>query len=475
MNETPSNRKGWRRLRRVLIGLAIFATLTAIFYTEEDWRGKRAWEQCKAELETKGAVLDWDKFIPPAVPDDQNFFKAPKMTEWFVGRGETELSKRLSTNEVITRSIGSKTNLITGPAQATDYLAWSDRFKPDFDLIRNALQRPYARMDGDYVHPAEVHIPNFVQVRDLAQVLAQRTHCYLLLGQPEKALQEVTLLNDSRKLLEGAPTGKPMTLVAAMINVAVVAVYVNTIAEGLEENRWQEPQLIVLQKQLQAIDLPPFVAEAFRGEQTSMSRIAETTSFGKLMYLDFGPLAKPGLWQKIKNSVSIYALMPRGWVYQNMVVHARNIQKVVDDFDPGDQVIPPEKISGTMREFETIFQHRTPFNLLATVAIPNFTKAIETLAANQTLANQAQIACALHRYHLAHGEYPESLDALVPQFITKLPHDVIDGRPLHYHRTKDGKFLLYSIGWNQTDDGGTAAFKKDGSDDRDNGDWVWKN
>jgi hypothetical protein len=55
---------------------------------------------------------------------------------------------------------------------------------------------------------------------------------------------------------------------------------------------------------------------------------------------------------------------------------------------------------------------------------------------------------------------------------------------LHYRRTEDppspgsgaasGKFLLYSVGWNETDDGGQIALKKDGSEDRENGDWVWQ-
>ena len=49
-----------------------------MFYAEEDWRGKSAWKNCKRELEAKGAVLDWDKYIPPPVADDQNFFKAPR-------------------------------------------------------------------------------------------------------------------------------------------------------------------------------------------------------------------------------------------------------------------------------------------------------------------------------------------------------------------------------------------------------------
>ena len=94
MNETLKRNRGWRIGRRILMGVAILATLIAIFYTEEDWRGKRAWENCKRELETKGAVLDWNQYIPPPVPEDQNFFSAPKMQEWFVK------SLHASTNEL---------------------------------------------------------------------------------------------------------------------------------------------------------------------------------------------------------------------------------------------------------------------------------------------------------------------------------------------------------------------------------------
>jgi len=41
---------------------------------------------------------------------------------------------------------------------------------------------------------------------------------------------------------------------------------------------------------------------------------------------------------------------------------------------------------------------------------------------------------------------------------------------LHYHRTENGKFLLYSIGWNETDDGGTPGTLADVK----KGDWVWQ-
>ena len=73
--------RSWRNFRRLLIGLAILATLVAALVTEEDWRGKHDWENYKRQLEAKGEKLDWQAFVPPPVPDDQNFFCAPIVAE----------------------------------------------------------------------------------------------------------------------------------------------------------------------------------------------------------------------------------------------------------------------------------------------------------------------------------------------------------------------------------------------------------
>src|SRR5437868_744502 len=86
MNERTSELEPGGRLifRRVIFALACVATLLAVFYTVARAHGRRVWENCRHELEAKGASLDWAAYIPPPVPDEQNIFKAPKMAEWFV-------------------------------------------------------------------------------------------------------------------------------------------------------------------------------------------------------------------------------------------------------------------------------------------------------------------------------------------------------------------------------------------------------
>jgi hypothetical protein len=117
---------------------------------------------------------------------------------------------------------------------------------------------------------------------------------------------------------------------------------------------------------------------------------------------------------------------------------------------------------------------RTPYNRFAWMLFPAIQKSLERCAAGQASVDLATVACALERYRLAHGEYPETLEALVPQFASKIPPDVIAGTPLKYHRTGNGQFVLYSVGWNGTDDGGAVVLKKSGSVDLEQGDWVWR-
>jgi len=67
----------WRILRRCSITIVGVVTLIVLFYTVEDWRGKRAWEARKRYWEAKGEKFSIAQLAPPPVPNEQNFALTP--------------------------------------------------------------------------------------------------------------------------------------------------------------------------------------------------------------------------------------------------------------------------------------------------------------------------------------------------------------------------------------------------------------
>lgn len=72
----------------------------------------------------------------------------------------------------------------------------------------------------------------------------------------------------------------------------------------------------------------------------------------------------------------------------------------------------------------------------------------------QTRSGLGAAGIALERYRLRHGEYPERLDQLVPEFLEGVPTDWFCGEPLRYRRDGPLGFRLYGVGRDGEDNGG---------------------
>jgi hypothetical protein len=88
----------------------------------------------------------------------------------------------------------------------------------------------------------------------------------------------------------------------------------------------------------------------------------------------------------------------------------------------------------------------------------------------QATVDLARTAVALERYWLESHDYPATLEALQPQFLPALPHEVMDGKPLHYQRAVDGHYVLYEIGLDGMDRHGRMKFDSYGDV---HSDWIW--
>ena len=515
MNETPKAKSGWRWPRRILITLAVLATLVAIFYAEEDWRGKHDWESYKHELEARGEKLDWQAFVPPAVPDDQNFFTAPIFTNMLDGkimmapygddagpdiRPDASRSGYAIYREQVT-DLAAWQNYYRNPTNIhavvvmaftngdfvdqTDYLNHAaddfpiapqpqtpakdvllalSKFDSAIEELRQASQRPYAAIPLNYAdgfNTGGTLLPYLAALKRCTQLLQLRASAELADGQSAKALEDVKLMLRLGNSLHSSPF-----LISELVRIAIVNLAMQQVWEGLAEHKWSDEQLAALETELGKMDFLADWESAMRGERAfAIASLENQRRTRKIIsYAD---------QRAVTNRL---ALMPGAFFYQSELEFARLYQDwvfpIVDTNSRTVSLAALQRLEAHVRQEK---KHYSPYKAEALMAVQAVGASARKFGITQAEVDLARVACALERYRLAHGEYPETLDALVPQFIEQLPDDVVNGQPLHYRLTDDGNFVLYSVGWNGTDDGGQVVLNKGyESVNPDEGDWVWK-
>ncbi len=445
-----------RILRRILPVVAGVITLIAIYYARVDWHSKAVWENCKRDLAAHGEVWQWSAFTPTPVPDEQNIFKAPQMAEWFGdNRGMFTMPIEQRITNAFAQRYANPDSIadIKTTAAAAAYVAWSDQFQGDFDTIAAALQRPSARIVADYSQPFSITLPNVASLYAVVKTLVQRAKCHLLLGQSEKAWQELGLLQEMRRLVECQ--GKFVTPEGDWMRRELARHSLQVIAKGLELREWKEPQLIALENQLGDSDFIALHAEALG---CARALLLSSLEDGELLKAQAAALGD-GFWARVTHHPVLMTLQaaPRGFAAEHATHLVQNFRAMITALSPTNGIVDPGAVSKAFAWWKK-----------AQDGVP-------VLLHVQTLVNEAQIACALERYRIARGSYPDTPAELVPGFIEKLPRDLVNGEPLIYHRTDDGSFLLYSVGWNETDEGGKIVPTKGNPKNLTLGDWVWKN
>lgn len=486
----------WRNLRRTLVTLAGLLTLLALLITEENWRGKRAWYHYRQAWEAKGARFDLASVVPPPVPDEQNFFAAPivarvlgstnseNQSEFKIYRGDSEKwptrggSWRQATLtdlkpwQLYFHDLAGSTNAFPVAAQpqttAADVLLALSQFNPALEELRQAGQRPEARLPLQYENGFEgvgELLPYLASMKRCGQMLQLRVLAGLDNGQSDQALADVKLLLRVTDSLRNQPF-----LISHLVRMAMLALTLQPIYEGLAQHRWSDGQLVELEQELAKEDFLADYQFAMRGERACAIAAFEAQRITR----EYRTVEESFGTNKVV-TVS-FRFMPSAFFYQNELAFARlHEQFVLPLVDLTNRVVSPTLAQAAAAAVKAQGQTYSPYKVQALMVFPAISKAVEKFAFAQSSIDLARVACALERYRLAQGGYPETLNALVPQFIAQLPHDIINGQPLKYRRSVDGSFVLYSVGWNETDDGGVVAMTKGKTPrvEQGNGDWVW--
>ena len=97
--------------------------------------------------------------------------------------------------------------------------------------------------------------------------------------------------------------------------------------------------------------------------------------------------------------------------------------------------------------------------------VHSFAGSIECEARHEAMLDLMSIGISVEQYRATTGNYPATLDAISSSLGGNVPVDPFTGQPYRYEPS-DTSFLLYSVGPDLTDDGGTPGSRT--------GDIVWR-
>ncbi len=499
----------WKNFLRFLFVVLCLITIVALFYAEENWRGKYAWQTYRAQLETKGEKLDLAALAPAPVPDDRNFALAPLLRPatdfsqgtngvvWHDTNGLARLESisaqllpgRFTNDHLVLGSLEkgtfadlpacaafyrSNTNYPQAAADATPaetILVALGRFAPEFQQSREAADaRPDCRFPTHYdmEPPWSILLPHLARMKALTTFTHVRALAELEAGRPAEAFDDLKLglrFSDSLK-------GEPL-LISHLVRVATLTINLQTLREGLLRHAWTDRQLAELATHLASEDLLAEYELAMRGKRALGTGGLEFLSRQGFRTNPFDYL---GSDDESSCTPCCGNAFPSGWFDQNMLTIARAFEDftlpVVDARN--HRVFPDVGEKG----IRAVSQMRTgPYTIVAKILLPALGKAVPRSARMQTYVDEGHVASALERFRLANGKLPNALPTLTPALLTKVPTDVIDGKPLRYRLRGEGGYIIYSLGWDQTDDGGQLAWteheKGKPNVDVIKGDWVW--
>jgi hypothetical protein len=476
----------WPGARRVLIVAAWCVTLPVLFVVEENWRGERAWHAFKKEMAASGETLELADLVPPPAADAENFAMTPFLAPLFDYRLPTRAGEVIAwrdTNafhrvEAFGRSVIP--NLSELPALDTS-TAESERrgaaqenlqklaeCNPVLEELRAATRRPRSRFHIHYDELPGSALQHLALLKRLVLLMKARAQAELALDQPAQALDDIRLAFHTLDASKDEPI-----LISQLVRIACLQLLLPTIQQGLATHQWNESQLAALEARLASFDFLAAYKLAIRGERVCINRALDRHRL------------EAALWEVMEEQQPsrppwVARLIPSGWFYRNMIVMDRLIQELVlSPVDTAGRRVHAD----AARRLDQTMQGRvgaiTPYTVLARLLVdlasPMREATLRKFARAQSQADQAAAVCALERYRLAHGQYPETLTALVPALLHAVPQDILTGKPLIYRPTGTGGFMLYSVGWNLTDESGLIAMTKERTPRPDlaQGDWVW--
>jgi len=362
--------------------------------------------------------------------------------------------------------------------------------------IRLALQKPVLDNKLDFSQGARMLLPHLSTAKALTFWFGAESQLALHEGRTRDALPALLSVIQLPRLM-----AEDHVLISELVRIAIAGIARADTWEALHADGWTDGDLARVQQALASQSFADAMVRALQSEVVYCSssfdcfRKSNKETVALLDSMQLFQLADKAdwpLWEEALKKIpsgealldfikkQVYCRLWRfAWLdqcerrYLENSYHLLEIARTATTNKSFLALEPPIdrlREGWTSRNFYDRLRNPAPdvFSSLPTV----ISKAMRA----ETERSLVICAVALKRYSLRHGSPPASLDALVPEFLSSVPIDYMDGKPIKYRLDAGGAFVLYSVGADGKDDGGNLALLPDKTNRHnlwDRKDWVW--
>ncbi len=492
------------RRRKILIVAGIVLGVAILIPIIRHYQLRFAVANYVAELKAKGEPMDLAQVISPPLPPEQNsapiFLKAASLldtdTNWNVlGSNPPPAMLMVLPGKAMVESAQPDIHTRDGENSWEEIEAALAENSEALKLLSQIPDYPKLDFNLDYKDGVDkIKILQLAPLKRSAQKLSAAVMDDLHRGDTASAVKSISVM---LALVNGASNDR--VVISELVRIAIAQIAAPAAWEILQSTNVTDEQLATMQRDWASL-------EFIRGDENAlaMERVISKITLTKWRDSNselqnyFNRLEsfedteqKDTISDKFKIRIKVF-MWRYWWSYpdelrllkgdQALLEATRSVETNYSFFTARlQQEDKLQKLFITTNEESVWFSNpkEMDMHLMLSASLRGlsavFPKVMRVEAARQTVVT----AIALKRYQLKHGHYPADLNSLVPEFVSTVPLDPVDGQPLRYKLNSDGTFLLYSVGENGVDNGGDPSLEKNIQSSNyywqnDHAlDWVW--
>ena len=422
-SDPPFRAGTWPRAK---LGIAFGAALALLLITF--WNTDAAVRVQLAALRAEAGALALS-VAPPRVPDRDNaaiFYE--KAFEAMVPA--KDMPAEWTAKQSKWQSGFSRPNFDTADKDFRDYLA---RHRAALDYFRRGSALPGCHFERDYGQPSmDMPLPELGRMRAGARLLAASARVRAADADVKGALEDVTAIFNL-----SAHTGQEPLLISLLVAAAINNLGKDSLEGVLAGATAAAAELSVLKladnRSFQHLLRRALIYEEASG-LSAFATLATPEGVQSMRYMYTSGQLEAGLFDSLVLPPWRVFLLPDDLAaYRGSMRECRHLN-----------LRPYYETKAEWQKYESIAEAK-PGGILTSLIMPALSRTSFATHRADAVHRLSCLAVAAATYRAKNLRFPEKLEDLAPDFITAIPTDPFDGKPLKMERSGQG-LVLYSVG-----------------------------